>query len=228
MAWNHMAHRYDWVTAEALLRQALDESANNSDTLHWLSHVLSFQGRHDEAIRTAEKAIESDPYSALMKMNLSYILADDRQYERAVKMRDEALAIRPDYWEAWRNIWLTFLRAGRYADATTAMQKWAEGTGRNPTAATKLGQLLEQHIKTDQVVNIPGPLLEVLEIGTQNRAQIYAAAGDVEATLIALRIAFEERAGSRSVLSMKINPLYDFIRDDPRFVEIQTEAGLTP
>ena len=163
-----------------------------------------------------------------MRMNLSYILADDRQYERAVKMRDEALTIRPDYWEAWRNIWLTFLRAGQYADATTAMQKWAEGTGRNPTAATQLGQLLEQHIKTEQAISIPDSLLDKLEIGTQNKAQIYAASGDAEATLAALRLALDERAGSRSVLSMKINPLYDFIRDDPRFMEMLSEAGLQP
>jgi len=228
MAWNHMAHRYDWVTAEKLLRRSLSVRANNSDTLHWLSHVLSFQGRHDEAIRVAEKAVESDPFSALMRMNLSYIVADDHQYERAVRSRDEALEIWPDYWEAWRNIWLTFLRAGRYTDATDAVTRWADGTGRNPQAATRLGRLLEQHPETGKPVKIPEELLDELKIGSQNLAQIYAAAGDAEATLAALRIALDERAGSRSVLSMKINPLYDFIRQDSRFIEMQNEAGLTP
>jgi tetratricopeptide (TPR) repeat protein len=228
MAWNHMAHRYDWVTAEALLRKALDESANNSDTLHWLSHVLSFQGRHAEAIQVAEKAVASDPYSALMKMNLSYILSDDHQYDRSVTLRNEALVIRPDYWEAWRNIWLTFLRAGRYTDASQAMTQWAKGFGIDPLAAERLSQLLEQRDITGEPVTIPAELLDELEIGSQNRAQVYAAAGDAEATLAALRIALEERAGSRSVLSMKINPLYDFIRHDPRFIEMQKEAGLAP
>ena len=51
---------------------------------------------------------------------------------------------------------------------------------------------------------------------------------DGESALAALRIALDEHAGSRSVLSMKINPLYDFIRDDPRFVAMQEEAGLSP
>jgi TolB-like protein len=228
MAWNHMAHRYDWVTAEALLRKALDEAANNSDTLHWMSHVLSFQGRHAEAIKTAEKAVESDPYSALMRMNLSYILADDRQYDAAIRFQKEALEIRPDYFEAWRNIWLSYLRAGRYTDATMAIGKWAEGTGRDPSSTARLGELLEQYNRTGDVVKIPAELLDELRIGTHNKAQVYAAAGDAEATLAALSIALEERAGSRSVLSMKINPLYDFIRDDPRFKEMLKEAGLAP
>ena len=228
MAWNHMAHRYDWVTAEALLRKSLDESADNSDTLHWLSHVLSFQGRHAEAIQVAEKAVESDPYSALMKMNLSYILADDQQYDRAVELCDEALAIRPDYWEARRNIWLTFLRAGRYTDASQALTQWTNGFGVDSQAAIRLSQLLEQRDTTGDPVKIPPALLNELEIGSHIQAQVYAAAGDAEATLTALRIALDERAGSRSVLSMKINPLYDFIRRDPRFIKMQKEAGLTP
>jgi len=228
MAWNHMAHRYDWVTAEALLRKSLDESADNSDTLHWLSHVLSFQGRHAEAIQVAEKAVESDPYSALMKMNLSYILADNHQYDRAVELHEEAMTIKPDYWDAWRNMWLTFLRAGRYTDASRALTQWTNGSGINSAAAKQLSQLLEQHAETGALVEIPALLLDELEIGSHIQAQVYAAAGDAEATLAALRIALDERAGSRSVLSMKINPLYDFIRRDPRFIEMQKEAGLAP
>lgn len=228
MAWNHMAHRYDWATAEALLRKALAVRANNSDSLHWLSHVLSFQGRHDEALQIAEKAVESDPYSALMRMNLGYIAMDDRQYERSFKLHKETVEIKPDYWESWRNIWLIFLRAGRYADATDAVTQWASGTGRNRQAASRLGQLLEQHQATGKPVKIPKTLLDELEIGSQNLAQVYAAAGDAEATLAALRIALDERAGSRSVLSMKINPLYDFIRTDARFSAMLKEIGLSP
>jgi len=41
-----------------------------------------------------------------------------------------------------------------------------------------------------------------------------------------LRIALDQRSGSRSVLSMKINPAYDFIRDDPRFQAMLGEIGL--
>ena len=227
-AWSEMVHRYDWASAETLLRRSLEVQANNPDTLHWLSHVLSFQGQHDEAIKVAEKAVESDPFSPLMKMNLSYILMDDRQYERSIKLRDETLELQPDYPELWRNMWLTFLRAARYSDATHALSNWASGTGRNPQTATQLGRLLQGYPETGMPVELPKELLDELEIGSENLAQVYAAAGDGEAALAALRVALDERAGSRSVLSMKINPLYDFIRDDPRFVEMQEQAGLAP
>jgi len=228
MAWNHLIHQYDWVLAENLLRKALKVQTNNSDALHWLSHVLSWQGYHDEAIKIAERAVESNPFSPLMKMNLSYILMDARQYERSIKVRDETLELQPDYPELWRNMWLTFLRATLYGDATNAITNWARGTGRNPQAASHLGRLLQRYPETGMPVELPNELLDELEIGSENLGQIYAAAGDGETALAELRTALDEHAGSRSVLSMKINPLYDFIRDDPRFIEMQEEAGLSP
>ncbi len=57
-------------------------------------------------------------------------------------------------------------------------------------------------------------------------AQVYAFVGDREQTIQAPGIAFEQRLGSRSVLSMKINPVYDFLRDDPRFIALLAKVGL--
>ncbi len=227
MGWNHLIHEYDWLTAEKLLREALNIQANNTDALHWLSHVVSWQGRHEEAVEIAERAVEVDPLSPLMNMNLSYILMDARQYERSVEIRDQTLKLQPDYPELWRNMWLTFLRADRYDEATDALTSWAIGTGLDPDAAVNLSRVLQRHAETNSPVDLPQKLLDELEIGSENLGQVYAAAGDGEAALAALQIAVDERAGSRSVLSMKINPLYDFIRDDPRFVEIQKQAGLS-
>jgi hypothetical protein len=87
---------------------------------------------------------------------------------------------------------------------------------------------MQKYPETGTPVDLPNELLEELEIGSQSLAQIYAAAGDAESSLAALRIALDDRAGSRRVLSMKINPLYDYIRDDPLFVKMQGQAGQSP
>jgi hypothetical protein len=71
-------------------------------------------------------------------------------------------------------------------------------------------------------------MLDRLSLGMENLGQVYAAAGDRENALRVLQQAVNERTGSRSVLSMKVNPLYDFIRDDPRFVELMEEVNLAP
>jgi hypothetical protein len=115
--------------------------------------VLSWQGRHDEAINVARQAVE----------------------------------------------------------VTEALVNYASGTGRDVDEARKLGHILEHSNKTGTMAQFPAELLDNLSIGTENPGQVYAAGGDAESALAEIRVALDERAGSRSVLSMKINPLYDFI-----------------
>jgi TolB-like protein/Flp pilus assembly protein TadD len=227
MGWSRMVHEHDWPMAEQLLRQALDIKANNSDAMHWLSHVLSFQGRHEEALTTARKALEVDPYSPLMNMNLAYIFMDDRQYEEAAKYRkiSEDLNLNPTV--LWRNTFVSYLRSGEFASATEAAVKWASAIGRDPGKARRMGEILEQASRTGEKAQFPPGLLSDLGISTHHLAQVYAAGNDAENTLAELRIALDERSGSRSVLSMKINPLYDFIRNEPRFIQLMKEANLT-
>jgi len=64
-------------------------------------------------------------------------------------------------------------------------------------------------------------------LGDEDLAQVYAFIGNAGRTLDALEVAAQARTGSRSVLSMKINPAYDFIRDDPRFVALLEKVGLS-
>jgi len=228
MGWSKMVHEYDWAAAEQLLRRALELQGSSSDALHWLSHVLSWQGHHAEAIAVARQAVEVDPYSPLMTMNLAYILMDDGQFEETAKYRLLTLELRPDYTELWRNTWLSFLRAGEFDKATQALVNWAAGTGQDVDLARQLGRILEQSHRTGEMAQFPQELFTNLAIGNENLGQVYAAGGDAESAIASIRIALDERAGSRSVLSMKINPLYGFIRDDPRFVEMLKEANLYP
>jgi len=228
MGWSKMVHEYDWRAAERLLRKALVNQASNSDAMHWMSHVLSWQGRHDEAINFARQAVEVNPYSPLMTLNLAYILMDDGHFEESARYRSISLQLRPNYTELSRSTWLTFMRAGEFDRATEALVTWAEGTGRDVDEARQLGRILEHSNKTGEMAQFPAELLANLSLGTENLGQVYAAGGDAESAIAEIRIALDERAGSRSVLSMKINPLYDFIRDDPRFIEMLKEANLYP
>lgn len=228
MGWSKMVHEYDWASAEQLLRRALELQAQNSDALHWLSHVLSWQGHHPEAIAVARQALEVDPYSPLMSLNLAYILMDDGQHEATARYLELALELRPSYTELWRTTWLIFMRAGEFDKATDALVNWAAGTARDVDQARQLGRILEQSQSSGEMAQFPADLLTNLAIGNENLGQVYAAGGDAESAIAEIRIALDERAGSRSVLSMKINPLYDFIRDEPQFIELLKEANLYP
>ena len=226
MGWNRLIHYYDWTEAEALLRHALEIEPNNAGALHWLSHLRSWQGHHEEALRVAARAAEVDPLSTLMAVNLNYIRMDAGLFDESIRGFHEVQQRDPDFSELHGNLWLTYLRAGRPEEAATSIQTWAGATGRDVEAAREVGAAFVRHGQSGELQQISEELLARVELGLEDLAHVYAFAGDAERALDALERGFEERSGSRSVLSMKLNPGYDFIRDDPRFIALMRRVGL--
>jgi TolB-like protein len=228
VGWSRLIHHYDWEGAETHLRRALEVQSNHTGALHWLSHVLSWQGRHQEALHYAERAVEVDPLSWLMQMNLSYIRMDAGQFDPAIDIARVVLQRKPDYSEQLGNLWLTYLRAGRPQEAAEVLGQWANATGRDAEAAAVIGEAFVDYRETGEPQMLPDDVVSRVDFGSEDLPQIYAFVGDRRHALDALETAYEERSGSRSVLSMKLNPGYDFLRSDPRFVDLMRRAGLEP
>ena len=226
MGWNTLIHDYDWAGAEKLLRRALEIESNNTGALHWLSHVISWQGRHDEALEVARKAVAVDPLSRLMQMNLAYILIDAGAYDEALPLVKAVIASRPNYVSALRNAFLHELRAGNIEAGAAGIEAWADAVGRDAAAASEIGKSFIGYRQTGVPQTISDELVTRLELGSEDLAQVYAFVGDKDSAIEALNVAYEERSGSRSVLGMRINPAYDFMRDDPRFISLLAKLGI--
>lgn len=225
LGWHQLLHNYAWEDAEKSFQGALSVDASNVNALHWYSHLLSWQGKHDEAIALARKALEADPLSNLMKTNLSYVLADARQWNEAFAIGDSVLSDEA-YSLLMANLWIDKMRARRAADAAVQLQAWAAATDNDVEAAIKLGELIVRAQSGEDTVESPDELIATLDISTQ-LPEIYAAIGDAENTIASLVSAHQNGIGFRGLLSMRINPSYDFVRDDPRFIELLDAIGLS-
>jgi len=225
-AWSKLIHHYDWQGAEDNFRRALEIEPDNASVLHWLSHTLSWRGRTEEALRMARRAVAVEPDSKLMTMNLAYILVDARQYDEAIDVATRLLADNPGYLGARRNVFLHELRSGDYAAGTASFVRYNTMIGGEAEAAREVADMLVAYNESGTVGHLGNDLIRRSLLGSEDLAQVLALMGDAEGALAALRVAVDERSGSRSVLSMKINPAYDLIRDDPRFQALLSEVGL--
>ena len=124
------------------------------------------------------------------------------------------------------NQWIGDLRARRAVNAAAMLHTWAAASGRDTEAATELGELIVRAIIEGEPVDLSNDLVERAGILAM-APEVYAALGDAENTIEALQRASRTGVGLRSLLSMKINPSYDFIRDDSRFVVLLEEVGLS-
>lgn len=225
LGWHQLRHKYDWQGAERSFRRALQIEPTNSNALHWYSHLLSWHGNHAGAIEKAEKALAADPLSTLMQAHLTNMHVDARHWDEAFSYGEEILR-RETYLSLMRILWRGYLRVHRAENAAAMLIDWAATTGRSVEAAQQLGIAFIHFQQTGDPVELQDDLLEHLQIGQVDLAQVYASVGDREKTIAALQGAHMRRIGSRDLLVMKINPSYDFVRDDPRFVELLDQIGL--
>jgi serine/threonine-protein kinase len=230
MGWVRMIHHYDWANAEELIDRALTLDQGNVNALHWQSHVMSWSGRHQEALVLARRAAELDPLSAVMRQNLAFILMEAEEYEEALRQVEVALQSDPSFGPSLQSIWNINTRMGRHEAAAAALQTWLVRIGRDATAAVQLSAEFMAARKAWVEEGIPqtlsGELVDRLRPGLEVSGQLYASVGDATTTLELLERGHRERAGSRSLLSMEINPLYDFLRDDSAFRDLLRRVGL--
>jgi TolB-like protein/Tfp pilus assembly protein PilF len=224
LGWYLLIHNFDWDGAERAFRQALLANPTHFNALHWYSHLLSWQGKHDDALTSARLAIDADPLSILAQTNLNYMLIDARRWDDAFPMVDR-LASQSPYAALQRNNWLGYLRARRGREASELLLAWAAQSGRDVDAAAELGELFVAAIDEGVEVELEDTLITRLEVRAE-AAEIHAALGDAENALLSLQDASDSVNAFRALLSMKINPSYDIVRDDARFEALLQTVGL--
>ena len=224
LGWHRVLNNHDLVGAKDAFERALEIEKTNVNALHWQSHLLSWQGLHEEAIVSAKAGLNSDPFSILMATNLSYILSDAQLWDEAFEIIDDILR-KDTYVSALENRWVSSMRARRAAEAAKYLRQWASATDRSVEAADELGQQLIRHIDLGTEERLTESTIARLQLRAE-LAEVYAALGDTEGTILSLQSAYESGTGVRSLMSMRINPSYDFVRTDPRFAELLTNVGL--
>ncbi|MGA3067753.1 MAG: tetratricopeptide repeat protein, partial [Tepidisphaeraceae bacterium] len=122
--------------AEGLYRQMISRDADNADAQHLLG-VIAFQsGRRDEALERIGRAIQIDPRRAEFHANLGLVLADSDP-EQAIAAFRRAIAIRPDFVAALKNL-------GTYLGDLGRLDEGAEILGRALNLGGDVAESLSQ------------------------------------------------------------------------------------
>lgn len=115
---------------EPLLKQQTGEVINPqlSEKLgsqDWSNKGMSLEnlGRHEEAIRCLDKALELDPSNYTAWNNKGISLANLGRNEEAIQCLDKSLEINPGYVNAWNNKGNCLYRLNRYDEAVHCFDK---------------------------------------------------------------------------------------------------------
>jgi serine/threonine-protein kinase len=219
----------DWQGAERELLRNRELNPNFPGVLY--GTFLSCQGRVEESLAEMHRSRELDPLSSFFQRRLGTVLYLFRRYDQAIPELQKSLDLDPgDPW-AHRVLGDAYERAGRPADA---VKEWS--TAMNLSGSGDLAALLERTYAESGL----DTAVKALARARLEQLHSRAAQGDyvpaIEFVYQHLRLeerepVFEwlakaEQERNRMLLEIGVDPVFDPVRDDPRFVALLRRLGL--
>ena len=217
---------YDWKTAEKEFQRAKDLDPDYATGRQWYAEYLSWQGRFDDALAESERAQRLDPLSLIIATDRGTILYYARQYDRAIAECRAVLSMDPRFDLARTFVFYALAKEGKFPEALEEIDG-GQSTGDSPGVwANKvyLYGLWRRTAEAQRALAKFGQLAPQLRDRTQASILAYIGAGRKDEAIALLQEAYAEH--SNIVTSLKVDPRYDPLRDNPKFQRLL--EGLWP
>jgi Tfp pilus assembly protein PilF len=218
---------YDFQGANAGFARAVETEPGYATAHQWYSEILSAQRRFDEALEQIELAIEADPLSVIVANQKGLVLMLVGRLDEAAAQFQAARALDPQMPAALQNLETVYLMQGQYAQARLLSAEVAQRhpPGFDATADLALIDGMENPAVKAHAVELiqQSP---IMFDGTDGRAFYFAFLGEYELAMDNLEKAF----AARDPVAIYMNrwPMYDPLREDPRFQALLQKMNLKP
>jgi TolB-like protein/Tfp pilus assembly protein PilF/tRNA A-37 threonylcarbamoyl transferase component Bud32 len=208
-----------WQDAEREFRRALELNPNNSTAHYFYSFaILLPQQRYDEALAEFQKALAIDPLSGIVNTNYAAALMTARRFDEALAQFRRTLDFDPKFPPALLKISMLYGMTGRYDQAVAAMLKYQPVEGRWTPDARGYGNLVVAAFDATRRKSGYVPPAFV--------AFGYAIQGDRENTLKTLEQTVSDQ--DEQVAQLIRYAVFDFVRKEPRYLDVMRHIGLQP
>ena len=221
-----LAGAFDWRNAQVEFDRAIELNPNLAWAYEIYAWFLGGLGRLDEAIAKDKKAIELDPLNSFFQAALAYFLYHARRYDDAIVQIKKTLELDPASTLARHLLGCCLLWKGDTTGAIAEFQRskimvagaWYQGllgyayaiSGDRPKAEQMLREL-EEMAKRQYV-------------SSTAFADIHLGLGEKEKALDWLEKSYQDQESACWYL--KVDPIYDSVRNEPRFQAILKKIGL--
>ena len=221
-----LAGTFDWAGAMNELNRALELNPNLADAYDGMAWLLTISGRFDEAIAKERKALELDPLNPLFNDGLGWYLYWARRYDEAmVQLRSSQELFPIDAFSHFA-LGLCLIKEGHVAEARVELQKATE-LDDLPWYLGWLGYVYAvsgDRAKAEEILRDLGQLAKKRYVTPNACVPVYLGLGEKEKALEWLEKSYQDQDGV--CWQLKIDSLYDGIRNEPRFQALLTKVGL--
>ncbi len=220
-------YEWDFDGAEREFERAVSLNPNCAIAHHWYALYLTFSERFDEAIEEIRLAQSVDPVSLIANAAVGLVYYYARFYDEALGQSLRTIEMNDRFFPAYTVLGRSYTKKGMYEEAIGAFETVIELSGRRSSALSLIAHPLVLLGRRAEAVTLYEELKQ--RSGTEyispfDMAVLTMALGDKEETLRYLERGYEERAFD--IMSMMAEPLFDGIREEPRFIDLSNRIGL--
>lgn len=229
LGWIGFSYDWDWVGAERELKRAIELDPKSSDAHRAYAHLLSNQGRHEEAILEGGRARELEPRGLLVRALEAQFLFYAGRYDDAEARLREAFEMDPDFWPAHLGLGRVMWGRSRDPAAIETLRRARALSGNAPEPTTHLAYMLAASGAGDEARTLLRELEDRSDSGyvpAYSFAIIANGLGDRERALRELARSVDEREVQATFI--KVDTRWNWLRADPRFDELMRRLGLKP
>jgi TolB-like protein/DNA-binding winged helix-turn-helix (wHTH) protein/Tfp pilus assembly protein PilF len=218
---------WNWAAAEQDFKRAIELNQNYANAHNFYASFLISRGRIDDAIAASNRARELDPFSLSISAQRGFLLENARRYSEAIEQLLAVIRMDPNHYQAYWILGHTYAANGQHQEAIAASEKAVELSERTPGALGILGLaygLAGRKAEANQILNELLKLNESRYVTPAALVNVYIGLGDKDQAFAWLEKAYQEK--SNYVAFLKVFPILDSIRSDPRFPDLVRRIGL--
>jgi len=222
-----MLHNWEWGRGENELKKAIELNPRYPSAHHWYSEHLTAMGRCAESIRELKLAAELDPLSLVISADLGRAFYYAREYDHAIEQEARTLELDSTFWLSHINLGRSYTQKGMHEEAVTELENACELSVRNTESLSFLAfayAAAGNGEKAREIVVELDRQAEQKNVPPYHYAIAHAGLGDQARAFKFLESAFEHH--SVDLFTLKVEPMFDGLRSDPRFETLLRRVGL--
>jgi TolB-like protein/Tfp pilus assembly protein PilF/predicted Ser/Thr protein kinase len=232
LAYVEAIYGWDWSGAEREIQRAIELNPSSANAHRLYGQVLRNTGRLEEAIAEGKRARELDPLSLVINRSLGTEFYVARQYDQAIDLLRKAVELDPVYVPAHGTLGMAYVGKSMYKEGVAEFEKALVIAPGSTGSLVRLGYAYAIDGKKAEAQRVLDRLNEISKqkyVPAGYRAMIYIGLGEKDKAFEWLEKSYEERyAIAEGVADIKVDPVFDPLRSDPRFADLLRRMNLQP
>jgi serine/threonine-protein kinase len=223
LAYVRLFQGWEWQNCGEGLERAARLLPGSVDVLQWRALYFAMLGRFEEALASVARAQELDPLSLSVNAGMGFQLYLTQQHAPETLAFERTLELQPDSAIAHWALGLARDRSGEHAKAAAAHRRAAELAPETPLFRGNLARSLALAGRPREARKLLSELRKA-NVSPYRLATVELALNEKEAAFASLERGVATR--DHWMVWLKVDPMLDSLRDDPRFPPLLRAVGL--